>query len=182
MKRRYISLCLLLSASALSGANLFTGVSFDYTGGTANANYGETDVHYAQGYGLKAGIEDVNYRVYADVSQIKWDNSQANQTLINGDLTFPVGKILNTKRDAKFYMGIHYGKVDFKTDLTNNDKNSGDIYGVQMGLLSPCILNEKVTIELGFKNSKTSVTTRTTTYNHELTSLTSMRLGINYSF
>ena len=181
MKKLLLS-TIIIGTALYADPKPFIGANITNTGGQATANYQDSNVERTKGYDIKMGIEDSLYRIYADFGKVAWDNSTAKTNILVGDLAFPVGKPLGTKEDMKFYMGIHYGKINFRTDLTNNDSNSADIYGIQMGILSPCVLNENIKLELGFRSSKTSVTTNTSSYTHELTSLTSLILGLNYSF
>lgn len=181
MKKLLLLSC-ILATSLYADPKPFLGASVSYTGGEAIATYQETNVERTKGYGFKMGIENDIYRVYGDFGKVEWDNSTAKTNLLNGELTFPMGNPFGTKRDMKLYMGVHYGIVSFETDLTRNDRDRGEMYGMQFGILSPCLLNERGTVEFGFRNSTTNITTQTATYTHELSSLNSLYLGFNYSF
>ncbi len=178
----------LLLLSAILGTSLyaepkpFLGANLTFTGGEAIATYQESNIERTKGYEIKMGIEDTIYRAYMDFGKVEWDNATARTNLLGGELTFPMGNPFGTKRDMKLYMGLHYGTVSFETDLTGNNRDMGEMYGMQFGILSPCLLDERGTIEVGFRNSKTNIATQTSTYTHELTSLNSLYLGFNYSF
>jgi len=180
--RKLLLLSSILATSLCADPKPFLGVNLTYTGGEAIASYQETNVERTKGYEMKMGIEDDIYRAYLDFGKVEWDNSQARTNLLAGELTFPMGNPFGTKRDMKLYMGLHYGIVNFETNLTANNRDTGEMYGMQIGILSPCLLDERGTIEVGFRNSKTNITTQTTTYRHELNSLNSMFVGFNYSF
>lgn len=182
MKKIILTTLLAFTSVAFAEQNYFVGGMVSYTAGEATTNYKDSNVERTQGYGVKVGLEGNIYRSYLESSKIQWNNSEAQIKLLNGELTFPLGNPFGTKKDMKLYMGLHYGKIDFKTALTGNDKANGEIYGMQMGILSPCLLNDKATVEVGFKDSKTNITTQTSTYTHDLSSLNSLYLGFNYSF
>jgi hypothetical protein len=181
MKKLLLLSC-ILATSLCADPKPFLGANLTYTGGEAIASYQETNVERTKGYEMKMGIEDDIYRVYGDFGKVEWNNSTARTNLLAGELTFPMGNPLGTKRDMKLYMGLHYGIVSFETNLTGNERDRGEMYGMQFGILSPCLLDERGTVEFGFRNSKTNITTQTSTYTHELTSLNSLYLGFNYSF
>lgn len=181
MKKLLLLSC-IVATSLYADPKPFLGATVSYTGGEAEASYQETSVKHTKGFGAKMGIEGDIYRVYMDFGKVEWDNSTARTNLLAGELTFPMGNPLGTKRDMKLYMGLHYGIVNFETDLTGNDRDMGEMYGLQFGILSPCLLDERGTVEFGFRNSKTNITTQTSTYTHELSSLNSLYLGFNYSF
>jgi len=182
MKKIFLTTLLGFTTIALAEPKSFLGANLSYTGGEATASYQDSNIERAKGYGFKMGVENEIYRAYMDFGKVDWGNSTARTNLLAGELTFPMGNPLGTKRDMKLYMGVHYGIVNFETDLTANDRDMGEMYGMQFGILSPCLLDERGTIEFGFRNSKTNITTQTSTYTHELSSLNSLYVGFNYSF
>ena len=181
MKKLLLLSC-IVATSLYADPKPFLGATASYTGGEAEASYQETSVKHTKGFGAKMGIEGDIYRVYMDFGRAYWDNATAKTNLLAGELTFPMGNPFGTQRDMKLYMGLHYGIFNFETDLTDDDANNGEMFGMQVGILSPCLLNERGTIEVGFRNSTTNLATQTATYTHTISSLNSLYVGFNYSF
>ncbi len=164
-------LLLFIFATSIYANDFYKEVSINRV--TAN---GTTDIGSTYGASIKAGkyIND-NLRVYLDTTVSKWGNADLISVGINLD------HIININAKHDFYYGVDIDRIKHKTEVTDNNTEYENAYGLKIGLIRKNILKD-FDLNIGINYKKLDVTTHNdnNTYQYKLNSIVIFYAGIAF--